>query len=150
MTLNLAPMVDVMMCLIIFFMLASKMVERENSVVALPSAAAAREADRRALGRRVVVNVLADAAAAAPADAGRGPAGAPEFARYVLDERPVTLPDIAGRLAAEHARDPGVRCVIRGDRDLPYHAVEAVLAACAGAGVENVVFAALTDAREDR
>jgi biopolymer transport protein ExbD len=34
--LNLAPMVDVMMCLIIFFLLASKLVQAENYELELP------------------------------------------------------------------------------------------------------------------
>ncbi len=55
--LNLAPMVDVMMCLLIFFMLATKMVEQENSRIDLPVAQAAKDAEKHTLGNRLVVNI---------------------------------------------------------------------------------------------
>src|SRR5947207_11389888 len=57
MELNLAPMVDVMMCLIIFFLLASKLADAENKPVKLAYAIAAKEVDRNDLGPRVTVNV---------------------------------------------------------------------------------------------
>jgi hypothetical protein len=56
-SLNLAPMVDVMMCLLIFFMLATKMVEQENSKIDLPLARAAKEVEKKELGNRFVINV---------------------------------------------------------------------------------------------
>ena len=54
MTLNLAPMVDVMMCLIIFFLLASKLVDAQHRPLNLPYARAALEVGRGELGPRVV------------------------------------------------------------------------------------------------
>lgn len=132
--LNLAPLVDVVMCLIIFFMLATKLVERENSAIDLPAASVARETEKKELGRRVVVNV-------------QHSAGGPQAARYVIEQRTLTLPDVERRLAAEHGHDPEVRCVIRGDRELPYREIESVLAACSRAGITRVWFAA---AREER
>ncbi len=57
MTLNLAPMVDVMMCLIIFFLLASKLVDAQHRPLNLPYAQAALEVKRSELGPRVVINV---------------------------------------------------------------------------------------------
>ena len=129
---NLAPMVDVVMCLIIFFMLATKLVERENSTIDLPVAPSAREQQKQDLGRRVVVNVVA-----APTDGN---------AQYVIEQRPIRIDSLVRRLTAERQQDPAVKCVIRGDRELPYHTVEAVLLACARAGIGNVVFAAAREA----
>ncbi|MBN2447607.1 MAG: biopolymer transporter ExbD, partial [Phycisphaerae bacterium] len=60
MTLNLAPMVDVMMCLIIFFLLASQLVDSENFEMKLPWAAAAETVAQSELGRRVTINVVRD------------------------------------------------------------------------------------------
>lgn len=129
--LNLAPMVDVMMCLLIFFMLATKLVERENSHIDLPVARAAKDAEKQALGNRFVINVRA----AQPRE-GEGPV-------YLVREERVTLTDIADRLQGERERDPNVNCVIRADRDLPYRYVEAVMAACARAKVNNLTFGAV-------
>ena len=72
MTLNLAPMVDVMMCLIIFFLLASKLVDAENHPLELAYAVAAQEVERSELGSRVTINVRPS----------RG--GAPDQADYVV------------------------------------------------------------------
>lgn len=137
-SLNLAPMVDVVMCLIIFFMLATKLVERENLPLDLPAASTAREADKRELGRRVVINVQADPAA---------PARPP---RYVIGDRPLGLPAIAVRLEREHERDAQVRCVIRAERELPYAYVESLLLICAKTGIANVTFGVAREDRGDR
>lgn len=129
-SLNLAPMVDVIMCLLIFFMLAAKMVERENSPIDLPVAASALEAEKQALGNRLVVNILSSA----PGDA--GPV-------YVLGGESVPLSGLISRLEHEASVDPTVNCVIRGDRGVPYRAVEAILRGCAAAGIENITFSAV-------
>src|SRR5262249_255329 len=118
------------MCLIIFFMLATKLVQRENSTIDLPAASTAKEKEKRDIGRRIVVNVLRDTT------------GVDDLARYIISDRPMSLAQVAQRLAAERQRDPQVRCVIRGERELAYRHVEAVLLACAHNGVTNVVFAA--------
>src|SRR5262245_7876582 len=55
--LNLAPMVDVMMCLLIFFMLATRMVEQENSRIDLPAARAAQDQEIDDAGSRFVINI---------------------------------------------------------------------------------------------
>ncbi len=128
-SLNLAPMVDVMMCLLVFFMLATKMVERENSRIDLPQAAAAKDAEKQALGNRFVVNIQ--------------PGERPGEAVYLVREMPVTLEEIAARLLLEGQKDPDVNCVIRADRHLPYRHVEAVMAACAKAKVRNLTFGAI-------
>ena len=128
--LNLAPMVDVIMCLLIFFMLATKMVERENSAIDLPVAASALEAEKQALGSRLVVNILS------PAPGEAGPV-------YVLGGESIPLSDLISRLKHEASVDPTVNCVIRGDRGVPYRAVEAILRGCAGAGIENITFSAV-------
>src|SRR6185436_7513846 len=91
--LNLAPMVDVVMCLIIFFMLATKLVQRENSSIDLPAASTAKEREKRDIGRRVVVNVLPDQSGS-------------DVARYVISDIPMSLSQVAQRLAAERQRDP--------------------------------------------
>lgn len=136
--LNLAPMVDVMMCLLIFFMLATKMVEQENSRIDLPVAAAAKEVEKQALGNRLVINIR-DATL-------RGGDGAD----FLIRESAVTLPQVKQRLDLERRRDPDVNCVIRADRTVAYQYVEAVMATCARANVRNITFGALaTERRAD-
>lgn len=143
MTLNLAPMVDVMMCLIIFFLLASKIVDAELRPLNLPYAKAALEVERGELGPRVVINVL-------PASDDR------LRAEYVvqtwdgrrLAERTLEPDEIAGylqarvRLALERGEE--LRCVVRADQDVAYGHVEVVLRGCGLAKIAKLVFSART------
>jgi len=129
--LNLAPMVDVMMCLLIFFMLATKMVEQENSKIDLPFARAAKEIDKQDLGNRLVVNVR-DAAL----HGGEG-------AEYIVRENVISLADMRSLLALEQECDPEVNCVIRADRSVPYRHVEAVMVLCGQVRLRNITFGAL-------
>ncbi len=125
--LNLAPMVDIMMCLIIFFMLSAKLVQREHAErVDLPVSVTGQPAVKRAGVSRVVVNVVPD------------PAGG---ASYVVDEQHMGLGDVATRLEREAARDAEVTCYIRADRGIEYRFVEPILMECSRAKIGKVTFA---------
>lgn len=146
MELNLAPMVDVMMCLIIFFMLASAMVSAENRPVNLPWALAAKELEKHELGNRVVINIRPSAANAEVAEyviVRLEPSGTGEMA---LVERVLGAADVEPYLKAAAARAAGakeeLRCVIRGDREVTYKDVEVVLRACGLAKIAKIVFSA--------
>ena len=127
-------MVDVMMCLLSFFMLATKMVEQENSRIDLPVAKAAKDAEKQALGNRFVVNIR-DAAW----HGGEG-------AVYLVREEAVSLAEVLQRLEVESQLDAEVNCVIRADRDLPYKYVQAVMVGCARAKIRNITFSAVRTA----
>jgi biopolymer transport protein ExbD len=141
MTLNLAPMVDVLMCLIIFFLLASKMVAAEHYAVDLPWALAARTVEASDLGTRVTITV-------------RRARGGDDQAEYVVAdwdgtriiERLLAPGDVEALLqarAARAARDSQkLCCVVRADRLVMYKHVEVVLRACGLAQVRDVVFSA--------
>ncbi|GEM_PF-654858 len=141
MTLNLAPMVDVMMCLIIFFLLASRIVDAEHRPVNLPVARSAREPEPEEMGRRVTINVL---------PAADDPLGADYVVQAwngrALVERRLPAEDVAAYLQARAravADDAGgLRCIIRADREVAYGHVEVVLRGCGLARISHVVFAA--------
>lgn len=136
-TLNLAPMVDVMMCLIIFFLLASQLLAARHARVNLPTATAAR-VDDAASGQRAVINVRLAA----------------NGCEYVVEdwdgravgERVLAAPALRAFLVSRRsaAAEGDFGCLIRADRDAPYSAVEAVLRACAESGIARVAFAAQT------
>jgi biopolymer transport protein ExbD len=140
MTLNLAPMVDVMMCLIIFFLLAGRLVEAQHRELDLAEAETAREIERDELGPRIVINVRP----------GREPATAEYFAPAWdgrrIREMVLTATELESHIRrhASRARDASqdLRCVIRADRSVPYGYVERALRACGRAGIRNVVFSA--------
>lgn len=127
--LNLAPMVDVMMCLMIFFMLATKMVEQEKSRIALPVAPSAREADKQSGDTRFVVNIR--------------PQGETMKPLYLVREEELPLTQVLERLSAAASVDRELQCVIRADRDIAYEHVEAVMLGCARAGIHRITFGAL-------
>ena len=139
MTLNLAPMVDVMMCLIIFFLLASKLVQAEQFKVDLPWAVKANEVESSDLGARVSITV-------------RRVDEQDEQAQYVvvewdgeaIVERVLAPQDIEALLRARAVRaaqdNQKIRCVVRADRMVMYRHVEVVLRACGFANISDVVF----------
>ncbi|TWT44019.1 Biopolymer transport protein ExbD/TolR [Phycisphaerae bacterium RAS1] len=142
MTLNLAPMVDVMMCLIVFFLLATRLVDVEHQPILLPYAEAAATDDRHDAGPEVVINVRLSKS---------GDPDTPEFVVADWDgkrivERLLQPADVdaylAGR-ASQASRDgERVRCVIRADRHVMYQHVEVVLRACGLSKISDVVFSA--------
>lgn len=143
MALNLAPMVDVMMCLIIFFLLASRLVSAEHRPVKLPFAEAAEAIEKGELGNRCVISVrlsLEDV----------------QRAEYIVQlwdgqriaDRVLGSDQIADylRVRAAQAADRGetLRCVIRADKDVSYGHVETVLRGCGLAKISKIVFGANT------
>lgn len=140
MDLNLAPMVDVMMCLIIFFLLASKLVSAENYELNLPWAQGADQVEKSELGHRVTINVL------------RLPDA--EAAEYIVVEwdpqtheirqtpRPIEFIErlLLARADRAQREEQELRCVIRADEDARYEDVEAVLRAAGLAKIGKIVF----------
>lgn len=151
-TLNLAPMVDVMMCLIIFFLLASQLVAARHGEVRLPFSQTARESERGVLGPKAVINVRPGSAPGAEAALG---------VEYVVEdwdgqrvtERILSVDEIVAFLRARAAATAGgglpLRCVIRADRSVRYEHVEAVLRACGRQGLARIVFATHVGAASD-
>lgn len=131
MDLNLAPMVDVMMCLLIFFMMATRMVEQETSEIDLPPAKAARELDSSLLADRLVVNIRAAEEAT----------GAPT---YLIREQALDQSQVIEQIRREAAMNPKLNCVLRADKAVRYRDIEPVLAGCLGSGVQNIAFSAST------
>ena len=127
MTLNLAPMVDVMMCLIVFFLLASKLAD--HAPVDLPWAAAAKSVKPGEITNPVTITVR---------PAGEGG----DAAEYLVKSwdgqkvteqalRPQDIDPLLQSHAARAAREgQQLRCVIRADRAVRYRHVEVVLRAC--------------------
>jgi len=124
-------MVDVTMCLLIFFMLTTEMVKSENSLIDLPLASAAKRVEKKDLGDRFVINIRD-----ARLSGGSG-------ATYLVQEKETTLAGLLERLQAERSARAEVNCVIRADRGLPYKYVQAVMLGCAKAGVKKITFSAL-------
>lgn len=114
---NLAPMIDVILVLTIFFMCATKF-----------------SADERAFGLDLPA---ADHAAAVVA---QQPAVVEVEAAGTLrlGAEPVSLDDLAAQLTARREAAPDLVVMIRGERDVSHGRMTEVYEACRGAGVRHV------------
>jgi biopolymer transport protein ExbD len=118
---QLAPLVDVLLLLLIFFLLTWNAARNENELdVKVPKASAAKE--KSAPIGDVIVNVKADG-------------------NVVVNRRTLSEPDLTTMLKGLVALNPDQAVVIRGDEAGAYKNIVAVLNVCSQAGVTNVAFA---------
>lgn len=129
---NLTPLIDVVMCLIIFFMLAAKIgVQRgEDSSIKLPTSVKGN--DLPSLSNTVTLNVLA-------------PASGDDPVITTLDTRGGTLihlplPDttLAQWIGSAKNNNPEFKIIIRADENLDYRFLQPVLAAASEARVKGI------------
>jgi biopolymer transport protein ExbD len=118
---QLAPLVDVLMLLLIFFLLTWNAARNENELdVKVPKASQAKE--KSAPIGDVVVNVKADG-------------------NVVVNRRTLSGPELSELLRNLVQLDENQAVVIRGDETGAYKNVVGVLNICSEAGVTNVAFA---------
>jgi biopolymer transport protein ExbD len=118
---QLAPLVDVLLLLLIFFLLTWNAARNENELdVKVPKASAAKE--KSAPIGDVIVNVKADG-------------------NVVVNRRTLSEPDLTTMLKGLVALNPDQAVVIRGDEAGAYKNIVSVLNVCSQAGVTNVAFA---------
>lgn len=117
---NVTPLIDVVMVMIVFFLIVGKLAADERSPIDLPGAdGRVRIGDSGTL----VVNVGADGA-------------------IVLHGETVEREILATRLRAAASEHEGLIVQVRADRALSYGAIEPVIGACRDAGISAVRFAA--------
>ena len=118
---QLAPLVDVLLLLLIFFLLTWNAARNENELdVKVPKASAAKE--KTAPIGDVVVNVKADG-------------------NVVVNRRTLNPQELTELLKGLVQLNPEQAVVIRGDETGAYKNVVNVLNTCTQAGVTNVAFA---------
>lgn len=118
---QLAPLVDVLLLLLIFFLLTWNAARNENELdVKVPKASAAQE--KSAPIGDVVVNVKSDGT-------------------VVVNRRTLTNADLTELLRGLVQLNPEQAVVIRGDEGGAYKNVVGVLNVCNEAGITNVAFA---------
>ena len=117
--LNLTPMIDVILTLIIFFMVATKFNEEERAVdLKLPTAAQSGT-PAAAAGTPRIVNVQADGA-------------------ILLGSAPVSLEDLTKQLTAARQQSPKIQVLVRGDRMTPHGRMADVYGAVRHAGIPDL------------
>jgi biopolymer transport protein ExbD len=123
----LAPLIDIVFLTLVFFMITSVYSTMEAEVgITLPTAASA-EIDNRTQGE-IYINLLASGA-------------------YVINGREVEIDELQDILQRVAQYFPGGSVIIRGDAEADLGRAIAVLDACKKSDIQNVSFAAMTEAR---
>lgn len=126
---NVTPLIDIVMCLIIFFLICGKMAHDESlAEINIPEAQTG--ADLNEPRDRVIINV-------APRVGGASH-DAPEI---LIRGQVVTIEKLSDYLKLRAAEEPDLKVVLRADKDLEYQYIAPVLMACAEARIKTVNYA---------
>lgn len=141
---NVTPLIDVVMCLIIFFLIVGKLAANEKARIHLPGTSIGAVAERQ---DAVVVSIARDTAAdgkvfSTIAVDGQLAKDGTDLVR-LLQERLERQSKIAAGRVRDGQPQPisSGKVTVRADKDLPYDAVEPVLTACAQLGINKVDYA---------
>ncbi len=126
---NVTPLIDVVMCLIVFYLLVGRLASDKAAGVQLPGS---RVGATSTAAQALIVNIL--------------PAG--DGASVVIDGRTLSREELLERLKRHAGDNPDTASPvqIRADRRLAYSAVAPAIAACREAGLKSVL---LTTQREE-
>lgn len=124
---NATPLIDVVLCMIVFFLLVGRLAQTQRIPMRLPeSASGSPDMPRDSF----VINVVPEGGSpASPTGAG---------VRILVNDQVVGLDAVAPALAAHLVTHPAVTVQIRAPRDVAYGVVEPILEACASVGVADV------------
>ncbi len=123
---NMAPMIDVVFLLIIFFMLVSTFVTAENVRMELPNPDKSLAQNVKVVDRVVINCRISDT-------------GTEQRALYSVGPNPVeSLEKISERLSAAKQANPQLRVIIRADKRLRYEQVRTVMDMVADNQIENM------------
>ncbi len=140
---NVTPLIDVVMCLIIFFLIVGKLAANEKARIHLPGTSIGQVAERQ---DAVVVSIARDATTAGKPIAlisvdGQLAKDGEDLIR-LLQARLERQSTVTARLARSEPQPISRgKVTVRADKDLPYEAVEPVLTACAKLGISRVDYA---------
>ena len=118
---QIAPMVDILLVLLCFFVVTWSMARKENELdVRVPAAQAGQESNP--VVNQTVLNVKADGT-------------------IVWDRKQITLDALREKLKSLSSLYPDYAIILRGDVKVDYERIVAVLDTCRQAGIWNVAFA---------
>ena len=118
---QIAPMVDILLVLLCFFVVTWSMARKENELdVRVPSAQAGQESNP--VVNQTVMNIKADGT-------------------IVLDRKTITKDALQAKLKSLAALYPDYAIILRGDVKTVYDHIVQVLDTCRAAGIWNVAFA---------
>lgn len=121
---DMSPMIDMVFLLLIFFIVASAMVDLDKPEVQLPTASAAKVPDDISGRMNVSVDIQE---------------------QFYIGAAPVTLDELKARVAKELEQNPNLRVFVRSDEAVPYRMNKKLMTACAEVGAVNLIYAAFED-----
>jgi len=115
---NIAPLIDVVFLLIIFFMVVSQFTQKEIEAVVLPEAGQGELMGEK-VDERIIVNVNRQG-------------------EMIVEEQAHSLRSLGGLLQAARRRSSGLAVVIRSDRRVHWETVRAIMKVCADLKLNRV------------
>lgn len=120
---NMAPMIDMVFLLLIFFMVASHLTALERIPVSLPVADKAKVPEEAR--DRQLITVL-------PKEDGS--------ASYYMNLQEMDIRALGAEIVRLAAADPNLRIYLRADRQVRHKYIKEVMGACAEAGIADIIF----------
>ena len=137
---NVTPLIDVVMCLIIFFLMVGKLVKDETVDMHIPHAHLGQEMEDQ-MGRLTinVVPVLKDKDGVDIPPAMRPPPNVKLHGEELITAKD-GWKELTARLRKEKSDNPDLKVILRADENEKYDWIAPVLVACAQANIKNVNF----------
>jgi len=123
---QIAPMIDILLVLLVFFMsISSTEVLQSNQNVQLPVAKDAKD-PKKNKPSQTIINVLINPITQAPS--------------IEVDEKAMTLAQLAPVLAAKVAKSPQMRVLLRADKNTRYEFLRSLLEEIGKSNIGDVTF----------
>jgi biopolymer transport protein ExbD len=128
---QIAPMIDVLLVLLIFFMsITTAQVARVDKAIELPVAADAKRKEDKNIANEAMLNIRWDVAK--------------QEATVMFEDRPYEDPQpLVDILSQRKSINPAYRVVIRGDKHLPAIEIQKAMTIIAQSSIDDISFSAL-------
>ncbi len=127
---NVTPLIDVIMCLIIFFLVCGRLAAQEsNDKVVIPRAVLGQEMSEQR--DRFVINVV-------PTKASHDDPNTPP-AVFIRGEQ-IGINELTVYLRREKKDTPDLKVILRADQSISYQWIAPILSACSQAAISSVNF----------
>jgi len=120
---DMSPMIDMVFLLLIFFIVASTIID-EKVKIDIPAAAYAKVPEDTT--GRLMISVNKDN-------------------QMFIQHLPVTLEELKEQLAIELEADPNLRILIRAGNEVKYKTNQKIMEACAGVGASDLIYSAFEE-----
>jgi len=123
---NMAPMIDMVFLLLIFFMVASQLASLERVPVKLPVADESKVPEE-VLDRQLITVRPADASG--------------EEAEIFMSMNSIDLETFTTQIGDMYIANENLKVYLRVDKDVKYKHIKEIMNACASVGIVDVIFA---------